>query len=255
MRKFFAIASLIALALSACSEDAPQSEPKSEGRVTINCVAKTEVDDTRANISCATPAAEEFALKIEGVGQTYSAEYASVAEFNADNYLHYGKFKATVVAGDITEEGYDKVTFVGSEEFEVAAREEGDVEVTAYIANTLVKVEVTENFKHYFKGGYELKLTTAAGNEFDVTAQTELLFIAPDLFTISGTGVKQPNQSGAEGVVITLPEYKPEQVAAQTLYTVKLDVNDAGRATLNITLNDTPVKSEDIEQELNDYAK
>lgn len=255
MRKFFAIASLLSLTLSACTEEAPQSEPKGKGRVTINCVAVTEVDDTRANISCATPAAEEFALKIEGVSHTYSAEYASVAEFNADNYLNYGKYKATVVAGDITEEGYDKATFVGSQEFEVIVRAEVDVDVTATIANSLVKVEVTEAFERYFEGGYQLKLTTAGENEFDVTAQTEPIFIAPESFTISGTAIKQPNQSGAEGLAVTLPEYTNEEVEAQTLYTVKLDVEKAGGATLTISLNDTPVEKIEIEQELNDNAK
>mgnify|MGYP006361205613 FL=1 len=82
-----------------------------------------------------------------------------------------------------------------------------------------------------------------------------MLFIAPESFTISGTATKQSAQSGAEGVVVTLPEYKPESVAAQTLYTVKFDVEKAGSATLNITLNETLVESIDIEQELNDNAQ
>ena len=255
MKKFFAFASLLALTLSACSDDVAQSEQKGEGRVTIGCVAATNVVDTRANVNCTTPAAEDFALKIEGVGHTYTAEYAAIAEFNEDNYLHLGSYKATVVAGDIAEEGYDKATFVGSANFTVEARKNTEVEITAKIANTLVKVEVTDGFKTYFAGGHALKLTTAAGNEFDVTEQTEPIFIAPASFKIGGTAIKQPNQSGVEGKVITLPNYVPESVAAQTLYIVKFDVENAGGATLTITLNDTLVESIDIEQELNDNAQ
>ena len=160
-----------------------------------------------------------------------------------------------MVAGDIAEEGYDKATFVGIANFSVEARKNPDVQITATIANALVKVEVTENFKNYFVGGYELKLTTAAGNEFDVTKQTEPIFIAPASFTIGGTATKQPNQSDAEGTAVTLPEYKKENAAARTLYTVKFDVENAGGATLTITLNDTLVESIDIEQELNDNAQ
>ncbi len=256
MKKFFAFASLLALTLSACSDDVAQSEQKGEGRVTIGCVAATNVVDTRANVSCTTPSVADFALTIEGVGHTYSANYATIAEFNeGDNYLHLGSYKATVVAGDITEEGYDKATFVGSANFSVEARKNTDVEITAKIANTLVKVEVTDGFKTYFAGGHALKLTTAAGNEFDVTAQTEPIFIAPDSFTIGGTATKQPNQSGAEGIAVNLPEYEKENAAAQTLYIVKFDVENAGGATLTITLNDTLVESVDIEQELNDNAQ
>lgn len=256
MKKFFAFASLLALTLSACSDDVAQGEQKGEGRVTIGCVAATNVVDTRANVSCTTPSAEDFALTIEGVGHTYSANYATIAEFNdGNNYLHLGSYKATVVAGDITEEGYDKATFVGSANFTVEARKNTDVEITAKIANTLVKVEVTDGFKTYFAGGHTLKLTTAAGNEFDVTGQTEPIFIAPDSFTIGGTATKQPNQSGAEATVVTLDNYVHESVAAQTLYTVKFDVVNAGGATLTISLNDEVVESEPIEQELNDNAQ
>ena len=255
MRKFFTIASLFALTLSACSEEVANGEQKGEGRVTIDCVASTTVDETRANISCTTPAAEDFTLRIEGVGHTYTADYANIAEFNDDNYLNNGQYKASVVAGNVNMEGYDKATFAGSEVFTVEPRKNTQVNINATIANALVKVEVTENFKRYFEGGHALKLTTAARNEFDVTTQTEPIFIAPTSFTVTGTAVKQANQSGAEGTVVTLPAYNMENAAAQTLYTVKFDVENAGGATLNITLNETLVESFDIEQELNDNAK
>lgn len=254
MKKFFTIASLLALTLSACSKEAAKSEQEGKGQVTISCVAETTVADTRANISCTTPAAEDFALEIEGVGHTYSEEYASIAEFNADNYLHFGNYKATVVAGDIAEEGFNKPAFVGSEEFVVEARKDVNVEITASIANAIVKVETTENFERYFEGGYTLALTTEAGNEFDVTAQSDLLFIAPANFTISGTATKQAAQSGKEGAVVELA-YDATEVAAQTLYTVKFDVAEAGSATLTITLNETLVESIEIDQELNDNAQ
>ena len=254
MKKFFTIASLLALTLSACSKEAAKSEQEGKGQVTISCVAETTVADTRANISCTTPAAEEFALTIEGVGHTYNEEYTSIAEFNADNYLHLGNYKATVVAGDISEEGFNKPAFVGSEEFVVEARKDVNVEITASIANAIVKVETTENFERYFEGGHTLTLTTAAGNEFDVTAQSDLLFIAPLNFTISGTATKQAAQSGKEGAVVELA-YDATEVAAQTLYTVKFDVAEAGSTTLTITLNETLVESIEIDQELNDNAQ
>jgi hypothetical protein len=254
MRKFFTIASLLALTLSACSEETTKGEQKGEGRVTIDCVVSTNVVDTRANVSCTTPAAEDFALRIEGVSHTYTADYANIAEFNADNYLNNGTYKALVEAGDVKEEGYDKAAFAGSAQFTVEPRQETAVSVTATIANALVKVEVTENFKRYFEGGHTLTLTTAAGNEFDVTAQKDLLFIAPANFTISGTATKQAAQSGKEGAVVELA-YDATEVAAQTLYTVKFDVAEAGSATLTITLNETLVESIDIDQELNDNAQ
>ena len=255
MKKFFTLASLLALTMVACTNEEPKGEANEKAQVCFDLTISSEVDVTRANLSCTTPAAEDFALKIEGVGHTYTKEYATIAEFNEDNYLHLGSYKATVTAGDIAEEGYDKATFVGGEEFVVEARKETSVEITATIANALVKVETTEDFNNYFVGGVSLELETALGNKFDVSSQSEPLFIAPGEFTVNGTATKQANQSGAEGATITLPEYKMESAAVQTLYTVKFDVKDAGRATLEITLNEELVASVDIEQELNDNAE
>jgi uncharacterized lipoprotein NlpE involved in copper resistance len=254
MKKFFTLASLVALALCGCTNE-HKGEANEKGAVNFDLTISNEVDDTRANVSCTTPATEDFTLKIEGVDHTFNAEYANIAAFNEDGYLHYGSYKATVTAGNIAEEGYDKATFVGSEEFEVVARHDSAITITATIANAIVKVETTENFRNYFVGGHTLELTTAAGNKFDVSAQSEPLFFAPGEFKVNGTAVKQANQSGAEGAVITLPEYKMESAAAQTFYTVKFDVKDAGQATLEITLNETLVESIDIEQELNDNAQ
>ena len=136
----------------------------------------------------------------------------------------------------------------------VEARKDVNVEITASIANAIVKVETTENFERYFEGGYTLTLTTAAGNEFPLTAKSDLLFIAPANFTISVTATKQAAQSGKEGAVVELA-YDATEVAAQTLYTVKFDVAEAGSATLTITLNETLVESIEIDQELNDNAQ
>lgn len=255
MKKFFAILSLVALSLTACEKGSQTNEAKGEGSVALSVGKTTEVVETRANVSCTTPAAEDFSLRIEGVDQSYAADYDNIAAFNENNYLVAGTYRATVSAGDLANEGYDKAMFVGSEEFVVEARQHTDVEITATIANALVKVEVTENFANYFVGGHALTLTTAAGNSFDVSAQSEPLFIAPGSFTVGGTAIKQPNQSGKGGVEVALPTYTNDAAAAQTLYTVKFDVENVGSATLTITLNDTLVESIDIEQELNDNAE
>lgn len=255
MRKLFTLASLVALSMVACTNEEPKGEANEKGQVHIDLNLSNEVDVTRANVSCTTPTADEFTLRIDGVNHNFTAEYSNIAEFNEDNYLHYGDYKASVVAGDIAEEGYDKATFVGEAEFTVAARKQTDVNITATIANALVKVETTDAFQSYFVGGYSLELTTEAGNKFDVSLQSAPLFIAPGAFVVNGTAVKQANQSGAEGATITLPEYRMENAAAQTFYVVKFDVKDAGRATLEITLNEELVSSIDIEQELNDNAQ
>jgi hypothetical protein len=180
MRKFFTLASLVALSMVACTNEESKGEVNEKGSVNFDISVKSDVEvTTRANVSCTTPAVKDFKLKIEGVSHTYAEEYATIAEFNEENHLYSGKYKATVTAGDVAEEGYDKATFVGVKEFAVEARQKTEVVITAYIANTLVKVETTEAFNNYFVGGHSLELTTNSGNKFDVTAQAEPLFIEP----------------------------------------------------------------------------
>ena len=257
MRKLISLASFVALVMASCTNETPAGDANAKGSVVFDLAIQTEVDDTRSNINCTTPAVEAFKLTIEGVNHTYKKEYATIAEFNEnDNYLHIGTYRATVTAGDITIEGYDVPTFIGSAEFSVSARENTEVEITATIANALVKVETTDAFNNYFVGGAKFELTTNGGNKFDVTEQTEPLFIAPEEFVVNGTATKQPNQSGAAGVEVTLPEYKMEAPAAKTFYTIKFDVTNAGGASLEITLNDTLADSIALEDvELNDNAK
>ena len=256
MRKLITLASFVALVMTSCTNEETTGNANAKGSVAFDLNIQTEVDDTRANVVCTTPAVEAFDLTIEGVDHTYSKQYANIAEFNeGDNYLHLGNYKATVTAGSLAEEGFDKATFVGSADFAVAARELTNVEITATIANTLVKVETTEAFNKYFVGGAEFQITTAAGNTFDLTGKTEPVFIAPAEFKITGTAVKQSAQSGAAGTTVILPEYKMETPDPQTYYTIKFDVENAGQATINITLNETLVDSTPIEQELNDNAQ
>lgn len=253
MKRVFTTISLALVALVACNKAEEPVAAEQQGSVSISCNVTSEVEDTRAEVSCTLPAIDEFSLTIDGISQDYHAEYASVAEFQ-ESYLHNGSYKASVKAGDLNVEGFDCATFEGEAEFTVVSRQHTDVEVTATIANSLVKVEVTEAFKSYFAGGYEFTLKTELGNEYDVTEQSDYLFVAPTSIEILATATKQPNESGAEGKVVTLPTERIENLEPRTTYVVKFDVSTAGEATLQITLNDSLVEERNIDNELNQYA-
>ena len=261
MKRLFTIASFAALMLVSCDKPSNELGAEGEGSVAITCGTSTEVTAiTRAEltteVSCTTPAIEDFSLTIDGVSMNYTADYAAVAEFN-DSYLYKGTYKATVASGDVTVEGYDKAAFVGEAEFEVKAREHTNVEITATIANALVKVEVTDQFKSYFPGGYSLTLTTAQGNDFDVTAQSELLFVAPTSFVVNGSATKQPNPSGVSTnrkLCIITGNSTGFQVAIAGNFQCYSITCDISGENITITLNESLVESVEIDEELNQYA-
>lgn len=270
MKKLFTLTLLVALCFASCAKSEPTGGANNEemGVATISIGATTDVEATRAELTTNlsgkvnVPEAEEFFLVVNGVrneaGETWnnSWEFANIDEFNGTQYLYRGYYKATVVAGDINDEGYNLPTFMGtSEEFLIVPRTDVDVEITATIANAIVKVEVTDAFKEYFTGGYKLNVETDSNTFEDVTSAEnsgKLLFIKPGKFTVSGTATKQANQSGGSATVIPLS--KEVTGVARTIYTVKFDVSNAGGATLKITLNDTLVHEEAIEDELNPFA-
>ena len=281
MKRFSILALLVSMALASCSEkESGMGDPKAMGQVSITLGTDAEVKAERAaeeseqgyNVVCTKPELKDFALLIEGVkydetwapkeeGETnvynYEKEYASVADFNGE-YLYRGFYKATVTFGDINEEGYDKPAFVGvCEEFQIKPGKETEVDIKATIANALVIVEVTDNFKAYFVGGHTFNVVTANGNTFeDVTSAEKAakpIFVAPTSFEVSGTATKQANQSGAAAPTVSMSQ-SFNNLAARTLYRVKMDVENAGQATLKITLNDVLVEERTIEEELNPWA-
>lgn len=268
MKKIFTLALLVSLSLASCSkEKMTEGEVAEKGRIAIDLGFDTMVEATRSELAyesdCTRPAAEDFKLVVEGLSFDYDPEYSYREEFNSITeleglYLYRGFYGVSASYGDVTVEGYDKPAFVGvNERFEVEARKNVTVSVTATIANALVLVEVTENFEKYFAGGHSFNVVTAADNTFEnVTAGDKAgkpIFIAPASFTVVGTATKQPNQSGANAVVVNMTDTF-ENVAPRTLYRVKMDVDTAGEATLKVTLNDSLVEERNIEQELNPWA-
>lgn len=273
MKRFFTLALLVSFAMTSCSKDEQTAGDAAEmGRVAINLGFDTMVDATRAEaiykVECTQPTAEDFKILIEGVSYddgseyNFSKEYASINALDGE-YFYRGFYRATATAGDITVEGYDKPTFVGvtAEEngFQIRPREEVAVAINATIANALVVVEVTDSFKKYFTGGYTFDVVTEAGHTFEnVTAEEgenagKPIFIAPASFKVTGEATKQANQSGVQPTVVKM-ENNFTNVAARTIYRVKMDVDTAGEATLKITLNDELVEERAVEQELNPWA-
>lgn len=273
MRKIFTLALLVSLSLASCSKDVQTTGDAAEnGRVAISLSFDTQVDATRAEatykVVCTEPSVDDFSLVVDGLTTddaveadrrplSYHEEFAKISEFNGE-YIARGFYRAEVATGDVTVEGYDKPAFVGvCDSFQVFPRQEVDVEITATIANALVLVEVTEAFETYFEGGHTFNVVTAAGNTFeDVTGAKagEPIFINPASFSVVGTATKQVTQSGVEAEVVSFDLTPNVEIKPRTLYRVKMDVSNAGGATLKITINNEVVEETPIEEELNPWA-
>lgn len=262
-------------AFAACSTEATESPfAGGYGEIAVKGTVSTVLDAwTRAQVELpagtTVPNANEMALAIESTdaANPYFKEWGAVSEYSSKKDLLFATTYEVSIhsaeADDVTmsAEGVDKPYFEGSNTVEVAARQQTPVTVTAALANAIVRIEFTDNFKGYFPNGAQFTLTTEAGSEFTVgyTADDhdvaeQYWFIRPASFSIAGSAVKQTPSATVEPETVTFAE-TTATAAARTLYTYTFDVSGVGSGTVNITLNDTPIATDESDNEMNDDAK
>lgn len=248
---------LALLALGGCrSERTEYPAQGGFGYLALDCRTSTEVE-TRAAAAVKAPAAKDLTLTIRGKDVEYEKSWASSTDFvSAENKLQKGSYTATAAWGDMAQEGLAKPCYAGSVDFHIDPQKVTEATLPVQIANSMVQVVCTEQFKGYFHDAH-FTLTSAAGNTFEMTPDEPTLakdavseyavFIAPGAFSLTGSALKQ---TGAE---FTFPE-QSRTAAARTCYTFRYDVSTAGTATVTISLDDTVIDELPVDVELNPEA-
>lgn len=226
------------------SEHTEYPDGEGFGYVALDCTASDQTI-VRAAVAVTVPEKQDFSLTIQGDGIDYEKSWESFSDFvSADNRLVAGSYTASVAWGDLSQEGVNKPCYAGSQSFAIAPQRVTSATVTACLANAQVLVTFTESFTGYFHDEL-FTLTSAAGNEFTFTADSEdAVFIAPGRFTLTG---KALTQTGTE---IAFPE-QSRNAEARYRYTYKFDLSTAGKASVIVSLDDTVVEEIVIDTELN----
>ena len=269
MKKLLLIA--LAAAAVACSksgdEAAKVNTPEGTGIVSFGVTPALVVEGTRAQVNLpegtTIPAGGDFALAISSTDAStgYSGDsWASVDAFNENykkTYFKAGMYDAVATFGDAAQEGENKPFFKGETSYNVNARQLVNVNIPAKLANAIVKLEFTENFKNYFANGAQMKITSGNGNEWSIDYEnTPYIFVeSGKTVTISGQATKQRPSATVEPAVVVFDAVE-KSLAPCTIYTYKYDVSTAGSVSVTFSLNNEP--SEEIivseGEELNDDA-
>lgn len=288
--KRYAILAMAALTIGACSKKTDALVPATgygtlnltaECSTTVEAAARTRTSsgaDHTGQVPLpggdyTIPKAKEMGLRIESADPTYDfvQSWAAAALYDPHNdWLWATDYTVTLFSGDeyvgidAMPEGIDLPYFEGSARLHVLAGiEPTDVRIKARVMNTIVRIEFTDRFKGYFANGATFKLTTAAGNEFTVgytaedPATPEIYhYIRPAAFTISGEATKQRPSASMQAPTVKFADTVNAAPDASTLYTYTFDLSEAGNTDeATITLNDTPISTETIDEELNDDSK
>ncbi len=190
--------------------------------------------------------ASDLSLKLTSESGSFSREWASVSEFSDPVTVPVGKYTIEAYYGTLENEGFEKPYYYGSSTLTVEENKTTPVSVTASLANSMVRAEMSDMFREYF-ASYSLSLRSELGNEIAYPdGETRSVYLAPGQVTATITITKK------NGTTATL-EPKSFTAEARHSYLLKFDINsgEAGEGVLVLTYDDM-TDMEDVEIDLSD---
>lgn len=178
----FLMASACALALSSCADESPWVGSDSEGGINLQFSADGRVmRQSRAddNVSPVVPDADSFTIDLTKADGSYSKKWSGVEGFNRESGFPIGDYTLTASFGDINVEGFDNPYYKGSADVHVSPGTTAEANVVATLANAMVSIRYSEDFKNNFSA-YSAAVQTQ-GHDWIVFSQAEQrpAFIAP----------------------------------------------------------------------------
>lgn len=149
---------------------------------------------------------------------------------NSDPYLT-GEYSVTALYGTVADEGADKPRFQGQSDFTVVSNETTTVNVTARLANTILKIRLSENFKKYYSA-VQMELETGSGNSFSLT-DGSVIFVEPFRFTLRGS-MTNPQGKSSEWEKTFESGIEPG-----CCYTITIDAANIRASAITIGFNDS----------------
>ena len=240
------------MALSACNDDNPWMGPAGRGGISLQVNADGSVKDalpqTRADQLFSVPDANDFSIKLEKIDGSYSKTFANVDDFKAEDGFPTGSYTISAFYGNPEDEGFEVPYFEGTEQVTVLEARDTEVSITSKVANSLVSLAYTDNFKNYMTA-YSARLHSEGHSYVDIPSEeTRPAFVAPGNVGLTVSFTNPQGQS------VTI---QPTEFVAQPghHYHITLDVNggNVGVASLVVSFDDTLSKEDvtiDLSEEL-----
>ncbi len=239
------------LALSSCSQDSPWDNSCANGGLRISLLADKEVVDAvpqlRSEDLVEAPIPEQFKISLTRADGTFSKTWETLSKFSPEESFRSGTYTIEASYGNIEDEGFEKPFFYASRNFSLMADRVNEVSLTATLANTLVSLEYTDDFKKFFRT-YSASLHSEGHSYIDVASTEERpVYLAPGNITL------QLSLEKFNGVAAT---FQPAEFVAEARhhYHITLDVNNGanGEGVLKISFDDSIDDSHAVDIDLTD---
>lgn len=242
----------LASSLVSCDDYRPTTD--TDGKLLVSVDLDKDVVASASNKQASAPSraeaqsvsASDLSLKLTSESGSFAREWASASEFSDPVSVPVGKYTLEAWYGALETEGFEKPYYYGSSSLTVEENRTTPVSVTATLANSMVRVEMSDMFRDYF-ASYSLTLRSELGNEIAYPdGETRSVYLAPGQVTASITITKQ------NGTTATL-EPKSFTAEARHSYVLKFDINsgEAGDGFLVLTYDDM-TDMENVEIDLSD---
>lgn len=237
--------------LSSCgNEEIFRVGDDSSGAIRLSLAAdggvyrSTRADDTKATI---VPDVADFRISLTRTDGSFSQKWSGVEAFNKEELFPIGEYKLEAEYGDADKDGFTAPHYYASETVSVTAGDNKNVSLTASLANSMVSIRYTDDFKNNFTA-YSAAVRSS-GRDYVVFAQNEdrPAYMAPTQLELSLT---LTNSSGKQ-VTIQPAGFT---AAPRRHYIVTIGVNgasSAGNLSLSVEFEENVVH-ETVEVPLGD---
>ncbi|MCF0176201.1 MAG: DUF4493 domain-containing protein [Bacteroidales bacterium] len=215
--------------LASCSD----MEDNGAGRILFIVSSESEVAEvTKSSVGDYTqlPDGGDFTIVVKDSKGKIVYE-GLVSNYPADKELVVGNYNVTASYGSVTDEGFGKPCFTGSQSFTVTGGSTNEVSIRVSLANSLVRVVCTDAFRNYYTS-YSFTLKTGNGSSISF-AQGETRAAFVDAYTISVEG-ELVNQGGKAQ---TFSRSYTSSLDPATCYTLKFDAGNIGSGTIRISFD------------------
>ena len=201
VNNWFVVVTLALFILSACQNEVKNESSRGklslhvavDGSATIGSISRSsftqiEVPDV-SEFSLLLMQDEEEIVKIERLG-----------DWEESIELPIGTYKAIAYYGSLEVEGFNSPYFRGSKDVTILPDQTSAVDITCFLANTLLSFEYSEVFTSYFNH-FTTTVKTGQGNSILVNAdENRYLYVAPGALSITMDLTRQGGEAGYEGV-------------------------------------------------------
>ncbi len=242
---------LAILATGCSSDDFGGSASEGTGGLDLQVAIDTEVIASQRPTKAPSRAefdqitADDLSLRLTSDDGSFTKTWDKIADFDANERFNVGRYTLEAFYGSEDAEGFDAPYYLGSQTITVEENQVTPVAISAQLANSLLAITYTDNFKSYM-ASYSAEVHSAGGATTAYAAdETRPVYVKAGLVEVYVDFVK-PNGKGAKLLAASFTA-KP-----RCRYNLTVDMSaEGGQAILHIVY-DEMLAEEDVEIELSD---